>query len=304
MKDQLRRVARDPLVHFLIAGALLFALNHWLNPPDSRSAEVTTIVVDEPTLINFMQYRSQAFEPAYFVAAYQAMSPAERKQLVDTYVREEAMAREARAMGLDGADYVIRQRLLQKMLFLIDGAAEDASEPGDKELKAWFEGRAATYGNPEEVTFTHVFVDDEVTHPGGGQAEAGRIKARLASRHAGFNDAPQYGDRFPYLMNYVGRSFEFVTNQLGPEFAAGLAKLQPSAGWQGPIRSQFGWHLVLLTKRDKAGLPDFASVRDQVLADYKAEQAGKARDAAIADLLKQYDVEIELPEGALPAGSK
>src|SRR5690606_20749479 len=125
---------------------------HWLNPPDSRGVEVTTIVVDEPTLINFMQYRSQAFEPAYFVSAYQAMSPEERRQLVDTYVREEAMAREARAMGLDGADYVIRQRLLQKMLFLIDGAAEEVKEPSDEELKTWFEANAATYANPEEVT--------------------------------------------------------------------------------------------------------------------------------------------------------
>jgi hypothetical protein len=302
--ERLRRIGRDPLVHFLIPGALLFALNHWLNPPDSRSAEVTTIVVDEPTLINFMQYRSQAFEPAYFVAAYQAMSPAERKQLVDTYVREEAMAREARAMGLDGADYVIRQRLLQKMLFLIDGAAEDATAPNDKELKAWFESHAGTYANPEEVTFTHVFIDDEVAHPGGGQAEAARVKAQLVARRAGFNDAPQYGDRFPYLVNYVGRSFEFVTNQLGAEFAGGLAKLQPSPAWQGPVRSQFGWHLVLLTKRQQAGSPDFASVRDQVLADYQSEQAGKARDVAIAELLEQYDVEVKLPEGALPAGSK
>jgi len=298
--EQLRRIGRDPLVHFLLAGALLFALNHWLNPPDSRSEEVTTIVVDEAALVNFMQYRSQAFEPDYFIAAYEAMSPAERQQLVDTYVREEALAREARAMGLDSADYVIRQRLIQKMLFLADGSAGELGEPSEDELKTWFEAHSADYANPEQASFTHVFIDNEVSHPGGGRAEAERVKARLNARKAGYNDAPRYGDRFPYLQNYVGRSFEFVANQLGPGFAAELAKLKPSAGWQGPVRSQFGWHLVLLTKRDKAGLPDFATVRAQVLEDYRNERASKARDASIAELLEQYEVRIDLPEGALP----
>lgn len=299
-----RRIIRDPLIHFLLAGAVLFALNGWLNPPDSRSEDVRTIVVDEAALINFMQYRSQAFEPGYFVAAYERMSPEERQQLVDTYVREEAMAREARALGLDGADYVIRQRLIQKMLFLVDGVAGDVPQPSEEELEAYFKANAETYSDPEQATFTHVFVDDEKSHPGGGRAEAERLKARLNARRAQFNDAPQYGDRFPYLQNYVGRSAEFIANQLGQEFAQELQKLQPSSQWQGPVRSQFGWHVVLLTKRDKGGLPKLDSVRAQVLSDYMNEKAAEARNASIDDLLKEYDVRIELPADALPADAE
>jgi hypothetical protein len=247
-----------------------------------------------------MQYRSQAFEPGYFAAAYDAMSPAERQALVDAYVREEAMAREALTLGLDRADYVIRQRLIQKMLFLADGIAGELPTPGEAELKAYFEANSDIYRASGEMTFTHVFIDSEVRHAGGGKAEAERVKARLEARHAGFNDAPQYGDRFPYLQNYVGRSGEFVANQFGAAFAGALAKLAPSEHWQGPIQSQFGWHIVLLTRKSAAGLPDFETVRGRVEEDYRLEQADDARNAAIDDLVGQYDVRIELPAGALP----
>jgi len=298
--QSLRRIIRDPLVLFLLLGGALFAFNHWLNPPDSRSADARTIVVDQPTLVSFLQYRSQAFEPEYFLKAYQAMSPAERQQLVETYVREEAMAREAKALGLDKADYVIRQRLIQKMLYLADGAANELPKPSDGELKAYFEAHPDAYASPAEMTFTHVFVDNEVTHPGGGEAEAERLKAQLNARRAGFNDAPQYGDRFPYLQNYVGRSSEFIANQFGPAFADALAKLKPSGQWQGPVQSQFGWHVVLLTKLTPGGMPDFEEVRGQVEEDYRLEKSTEARDASIDELVGQYDVKIELPAGALP----
>lgn len=298
--DFARGILRDPLIHFLIAGGILFALYGLIGPGDRRTQDETTIVVDEATLVNFMQYRSQAFEPGYFAAAYKAMSPDERQQLVDSYVREEAMAREARAMGLDEADFVIRQRLIQKILFLVDGLAVDIEPPGDRELEDYFAANAEQYRKPAEASFTHVFVDDEIAHPGGGEQEARRILARLNARQAGFNDAPQFGDRFPYLQNYVGRSEQFIANQFGSAFAEELMKLSPSARWQGPIRSQFGWHVVLLTERSAAGSPKFDEVRQQVLSDYMAEKTGEARDASIADLVEHYDVRIELPDGALP----
>lgn len=290
--ERLKRILRDPLIHFLAAGGLLFALYALFGPRDYRSADETTIVVDKPALLTYMQYRQQAFDPAFFERAYEAMTPTDRKALVDSYVREEAMTREARAMGLDSVDYVIRQRLVQKMLFLIDGASGAQPRPTDAELQAYYKANAEVYRRAESLSFTHVFVDNEVSHPGGGEKEAERLKVQLNARHAAFNDAPQYGDRFPFLLNYVGRSPDFIANQFGQGFADALAKLTPSDQWQGPLKSDYGWHLVLLASREKPVLPPFEEVRKQVENDYANEKTAEFRKAAIDDLLKHYKVKL------------
>ena len=297
-----RRILRDPLVHFLLGGALLFAASWLFADGDSRSADETTIIVDEAALLSYMQYRSQAFEPAYFEDVFEAMSPTERQQLVDTYVREEAMVREARAMGLDDVDFVIRQRLIQKILFLADGTGDGQDSVDEEALQAYYEANRETYLSPGSVTFTHVFIDREKAHPGGGEAAARQAKARLAADRAGFNDAPAYGDRFPFLQNYIERAPDFVANQFGADFAAALARLEPADGWQGPIRSDYGWHLVLLTGREDAVVPQLSAIREQVLGDLMLERNAGVRQRAIDDLLSQYDVRVEGIAGVSSAG--
>jgi hypothetical protein len=296
-----RRILRDPLVHFLAAGAMLFALYAWLGPQDYGGGDQRTIVVDKPTLVTYMQYQQQAFQPGYFNKAFDAMSSTDRRKLIDSYVREEAMTREARAMGLGSADYVIRRRLVQKMNFLMDGAAQDRPPPTEAELKAYFKENADNYRTAESLTFTHVFVDNEVEH-GDREKLAERLKAELNARHAQFNDAPQYGDRVPFLQNYVGRTPQFVANQFGQGFADALEKLEPSDRWQGPIKSEYGWHDVLFIKHEPASLPPFDEVKQQVENDYNNDQMAAFRKQATDDLLKHYKVRlVGLPAADKPA---
>ncbi len=298
----IRRVLRDPLVHFLVAGGLLFALYAWFGPQDYRTDDQRTIVVDKPTLVTYMQYQQQAFQPDYFNKAFDAMSAADRQQLIDQYVEEEAMTREARAMGLGSADYVIRRRLVQKMQFLMDGAAQDRPPPTDAQLMAYFKANPENYQRAESLTFTHVFVDNEVAHSGDREKIAERLKAELNARHAGFNDAPQYGDRIPFLQNYVGRTPDFVANQFGQSFADALEKLKPSDKWQGPIKSDYGWHVVLYIKHEPASMPPFAEVKAQVANDYANDQTAAFRKQATADLLRRYKVKlVDLPAADEPA---
>ena len=147
-----------------------------------------------------------------------------------------------------------------------------------------------------------MFVDNEVKHAGDDERIAARLKAELNARHAQFNDAPQYGDRFPYLVNYVGRSPEFVGNQFGQGFLDALEKLKPSGSWQGPIKSDYGWHVVLLTKHEPSALPPFEDVRKQVVNDYVNDKTAQFRKSAIDDLLKHYKVRlVGLPAADKPA---
>ena len=93
---------RQPLLHFLLAGAAIFIFNSLSNPDtaDSAAEDPRRIVVDQATLLDFMQYRAQAFEPEYFAAQLAALPEAELDTLVGDYVREEALYREALAMGM------------------------------------------------------------------------------------------------------------------------------------------------------------------------------------------------------------
>ncbi|MGZ3274480.1 MAG: peptidyl-prolyl cis-trans isomerase [Caulobacteraceae bacterium] len=296
----LARVVRDPLVHFLAAGALLFAVFAALHPQAASGAsEGKTIVVDREALVAFMQYRSAAFQPQYFEAQFKALSPVERQALIDRYVQEEALVREAGALGLDRGDYVIRRRMIQKMMYLMDDAATGTFAPSDADLQHYFQAHQDAYRGPATVTFTHVFVDNEVSHPEGAQRAAEALKAKLERRRAGFADAPAYGDRFAYLQNYVERTSDFVGSQFGAGFAAALAGLRPSDHWQGPIRSDYGWHLVLLTQRKPAELAKFADVRQQVKEDMLRDTLANYRKKAIADLVGQFRVALkDLPKPA------
>jgi hypothetical protein len=295
----LTRVIRDPLVHFLAVGALLFAGYAALHPRAADGGDGRTIVVDREALVSFMQYQSAAFQPRYFEAQFRALTPAARQALIDKYVQEEALVREAGALGLDQGDYVIRRRMIQKMMYLMDDAATEGFAPSDADLQRYFQAHPDAYRGPATVTFTHVFVDNERSHPEGAKKVAEALKVKLEQKRARFADSPAYGDRFAYLQNYVDRTPDFVGSQFGVGFAGVLAKLQPSDHWQGPIKSDYGWHLVLLTERKPAQLPRFADVREQVKDDMLRDTLSGHRRKEITDLVGRYRVELKgLPKPA------
>ena len=284
------RLMREPLLHFLAAGALLYgAYALYAGDQDPRSLDERTIVADREALVTFLQFRASTFAPEEFEAQYDALSPEQRDALAEAYIREEAMVREAKALGLDSTDYVIRQRLAQKILFLVDGAEDAGAVPTDAELGSFYEANREDYARPPELTFTHVFVDDERGRPD-GEAAARQLLARLNGDGAGFNDAPGYGDRFPFLQNYVGRGLDFVANQFGRDFAARLVDLAPGDEWQGPVRSGYGWHIVLLAGRKDGGVPPLEEIRDQLTSDLMAERLAARREVALGELLDQYRI--------------
>ncbi len=299
----LRRIIRDPLTHFLAMGGLLFAVYAALHGGDTKGAEGgRTIVVDRAALLSFMQYQSAAFEPKYFAARLDALPAKDRKDLIDKYVREEALVREARAMGLDQGDYVIRRRMVQKMLYLIDDTATETFAPTQADLERYFRAHQAQYASPPTLTFTHVFVDKEIAHPGGTEQTAEQLKRVLEAKGAGFNEAPAYGDRFPYEQNYVQRTPDFIQSQFGDGFAAALEGLQPSRRWQGPIKSDLGYHLVLLTQRQAASTPRLADVQSQVKDDLLRDTVAAYQEKAVADLARRFTVKWKDDPKRLSAG--
>lgn len=238
-----------------------------------------------------MQYQSQAFEPGTFAERFDTMDAGQRRRLIADYVREESLYREAMALGLERGDYVMRQRLVQKMSFLLESQAD--VEPTDAQLQRYLDAHRALYRVAPSWTFTHVFIDPARDPAQAGAQRASATLQRLQQAHAGFNDAPRYSDRYPFLQNYVERTGDYIESHFGKSFATALQALPVDASrWQGPLQSEQGWHLVLLTAHAPQRDPVLAEVRAQVRDDLLRDAAAERQQRAVDELISRYTVEI------------
>jgi hypothetical protein len=288
---------KQPLLHFLLLGALLFVVYQQRSTPATAEmgapVDDNVIIVDRNALLDYMQYQAQAFEPAIFNERLNAMAPEEREQIIANYVREEALYREALRMHMDQGDYIIKQRLVQKVEFLLENLVADSVNPTEEQLAAFFAERHDEYRSAPVYSFTHIFFDKE--KEGLETARQRATELLTASEAIAPADAAQYGDRFPFPQNYVERARDFVVNNFSADFVVELDKLQPSASqWRGPLESRYGIHLVMLVDRTEPVLPGLAEIRERVLDDYRYQVLVSDREAAEQEVVDGYEVRVNL----------
>lgn len=289
---------KQPLLHFLLLGALLFVVYRQTNNgveavAQDASQDDSVIVVDRTALLDYMQYQAKAFEPSVFNERLDAMAPEEREKIIADYVREEALYRESLRMHMEEGDYIIKQRLVQKVEFLLENLVADSINPDEEQLNAFFVERQEDYRVEPVYSFTHIFFDKEKEGLDAAKQRASELLAD--SNDIAFNDAGQHGDRFPFLQNYVERTQDFVINNFSAEFVVELDKLQPSSmQWYGPIESRYGYHLVMLVNRTESTLPPLAEIRERVLDDFRYETLVRNREAAEKEVVNGYEVQVNL----------
>ncbi|MBV1901945.1 MAG: hypothetical protein KUG56_09755, partial [Kordiimonadaceae bacterium] len=234
------KLVKDPLVHFFAVGVALFALVSIAAP----TAQQDQILVDRQALLTFLQYRAKAFEPAAAASMLDKMPENERSQLVSAFIREEALYREAMALGLDEGDYVIRKRMIQKLEFMLE-ATRLPFLPSAKERHDYYNRNKHDYSVPASATFTHVFISNKDDGSEQALAKAALLLSQLRHEKASFTDALKHGDRFLYHTNYVQQPFENVKNHFGVRAANSIFSGEfPLNEWHGPILSSYGAHLV------------------------------------------------------------
>jgi peptidyl-prolyl cis-trans isomerase C len=302
LRELLRRAWREPLVVFMALGLGLYALyglvSDYSDDPASRR-----IVVDRQALLTYMQARASDYgtRPE---ARLDAMSPAEVAALAQTYAREEAMYREALALGLDKGDYLVRQRLVQSLRFLFRNLGE-TGEPSPAQLQSFYDANRSRYAAPASITFTHIFFAQDRHGAKQAEALAAATQAALNSGRLSLSgDAPWPGDRFAYHLNYADRDEASVASHFGKDMAQRLfaAKADPKA-WQGPFRSDSGFHLVRIERLMPGRVVPLEQVREEVVRDYREMQGLRLERSAIDGLVRDFDVAVS-PElqGMMKAG--
>jgi len=296
-------VLKSPLVQFLCAGLLLFVLANGFggeteagDAPGAGSLD-RRIRVDRDALLAFVQERTGEADAAEVARRFDGFVPRVRQDWVDRFVREEALVREARSLGLDREDPLIRRRLVEKMEFLATGRTSTTVPPSDEALKAAYEARGEAYRTPPLLSFAHVFVRapgaDRQDEPSSERVRAEALLATLASEGVSFAELGAHGDRFLYQRRYVERSLDEVESHFGAAFAEAMGARAPAAeSWQGPIASSHGWHLVLLTRRVESRLPTLAELTPTLARELVQERTDAARGDAIDATVAGYAIDV------------
>jgi hypothetical protein len=315
---------RSPLLHFLLIGALLFALHAALAPSSSiRVIEVHRSEIAE---------RVALFERQMGRAA----RPSEIRAIQDQVVDDALWLDQARALGLDRIDAVVRQRLVLNMRFLEGGdaarsddelyaralelgldrsdtvvkrrlidrvqaivrAGVRAEPPDEATLRAYFDAKAERWREPPLLDLTHVYLsrDRRGAHT---QSDAERLLQDLREHHVAPEAAVERGDPFLGGHRLRGATPSQLVSRLGPDFAAGVAEAE-TGRWIGPVESAFGSHLVWIHERVESRIPAFEEIRSRVLEDWIDEASERALRAQAARLRER--VEIRFVDDPAEAG--
>jgi hypothetical protein len=283
----MRKLLREPLIHFLVLGAVLFLvfdLTAESDQPGKRRIVVSSGQVEQLA----GQFSRTWMRPP---------TADELAGLVEEYVRSEIYYREALALGLAQDDPYVRNRLALKLEILLDDLSAEA-DPGDEALSRFLEAHAERFAEPARLSFRQVYLSPE--RHSDPVAEAQRLRELLRDGA----DPSALGDVSMLISGLDAASPDVIARHFGEDFAAALLALEPG-GWVGPVRSTFGLHLVRVSEHRPPSQPALAEVRDLVLAEWRDQRRSEAREEAYGRLRERYEVVMEPEAGdqAVPGGA-
>ena len=287
-----KRWLREPLIHFLLIGAFLFAADRYVQPmsggtPSSKQIQLSLDDLSQMVILFQSQWRR---EP----------TTQELSRLVENKVQEEILYREGLAQGLDKDDTIVKRRIAQKLQFLAEDVAA-AREPNTAELKSWFEKNQAMFAQPSRVSFRHVYFSPDRR----GQRtrdDAAKALAKLAGQAQDSKLAAALADPFMFQDYYRDRAPDYLGKEFGPRFAQAIVKLTPGS-WQGPIESGFGSHLVFVDMVIPGRVPAFEEIEGDVKTAWLGEQKAQAWEKAYREMRAKYTVLLPAPPDKESAGT-
>jgi hypothetical protein len=266
----MRRLLYDPLVHFFVLAAAIFGLYAVLDDSPPPAAANALVISDDDARSLVAEFEATWRRPP---------TVEELDYMIAQRVREEVYVREALALGLDGGDAVIRQRLATKMEFLTESGAE-ALEPDDATLQAHLEAHPDRFAQPALVAFQQILLAEGI-----GVDEVAALVARL-----NLGGDPGEAAR-PTLLppDFPLSPARVIDGSFGAGFFDELVTLAPGT-WAGPVETPLGEHLVRVTERREARVPPLSEIRERVLRDWRAGLTEQLREERYQALLSRYDV--------------
>ena len=282
MKNIVSKLSKEPLVYFFVIGFVVFGLHSSLNSEKQARDE-------DPFTVEVASADIEWIRSSWKARMKRQPTQQELQGLINRYIRDEILHREALAMDLDDRDLVIQRRLVQKLTFVFEDLAETI-EPTDDELKNYLRENQEKYRIPEMISFTQVYFN-----PGKRKdvmEEAKTVMARLKSAQSTPEEAVSLGDTIMIDSSFREKSPDEAARILGREFADELFSIDEK-GWQGPIASTFGLHLVYISDRIASRMPEFENIREDVKNDFMYRRKKKVIDSAYNAVKSRYTILVE-----------
>lgn len=269
--SSIRAVLREPLLHFLLGGAGLFLLFNTVS--DSQTGANEEIVITSGQIEHFV---------SLFVKTRQrAPSDLELRGLIDNFILEEVLYREALAIGLDRDDTIVRRRLRQKIEFLLDDFT--MVEPTDADLQQFLDNNADRFRRDARISFDQISLGEESRE---------FASLTLASLQADVSDPSSFSKSYLMPFRFDDASESAVSAQFGDAFAAALFKIE-ALGWTGPIDSPFGLHLVRVEGIVPRSVPALADIRAEVGREWLLDFRAAAQQKIIDQMKAKYTITVE-----------
>ncbi|HWW01943.1 MAG TPA: peptidylprolyl isomerase [Candidatus Acidoferrum sp.] len=282
----MKRFLQEPLLHFVLAGTVLFAIYQWRaqTAAGKPGTEVAAVRISTNDIAWLEETWSRQWQ--------RAPSREELRGLVTDFLKEELLAREARAMGLDENDTIVRRRLAQKLEFLVQDTSRLA-EPTEEDLRRYYTANPDRFQTQGRISFTHIFFSPEKRKDAAADAKAALAElSRTDVTPPSQSALSEFGDRLLVESTILDDDEQTVAGQFGKDFAQAVFRLRPGA-WQGPIESGYGLHLVRVSELKAPKQREFTEVKAQVLERWRDQRQREDNEKYFAGLLRKYDVVVD-----------
>jgi hypothetical protein len=269
---------RDPLLQFLLIGAVFFAVYLLVNPSAMTSED--QIVVDAK--------RIELLATKFNKTWQRPPTQTELKMLVDNYVLDEIYYRRAIEIGIDKNDEMIRRRLRQKMEFISDSIVESIA-PSEEALALYFVNNSERYRTEDTYSFQHIYLNTDREQED-MRREIQRVKALLVYASEGVE-----GDKSLVPKHFNAASRFTIDKTFGQGFSATLDGLEVEK-WSKPISSGIGIHFIRLTELKKGYIPTISSIREQVVRDWRYQNRIDIKENMTEELMQQFQIIVDWPK--------
>ena len=307
------------MAHFALLGLVLFVGARWLSPNErTEPAPDTRILISESQVAALVsQYEAtsgmvttddvraklmQRFaEEEMLCREAQRWGLTENNQAIDLRLRQkmafvsdeehsdEELERQAKALGLDSDDAVIRNMLVHNMRLLLSTQGEQ--EPTDAEVEAYYERERSRFARPARMTGWHVFFSKDLRQSS-VMAAARAAKAEVEAEALQPQQAVGLGDVSPSGAHFEGKLARQLASRFGGEFAK-TAESLPEGQWSDPIKTPFGAHLLLVQERTQPQTPPLSEIRARVAAVYQSSQRQERLATAMEELRARYEIVVD-----------
>ncbi|APM41097.1 peptidylprolyl isomerase [Clostridium kluyveri] len=208
-----------------------------------------------------------------------------KKQLLDEIISFELFYNYGKEIELEkDKDYLIKLEMTKKELLIQETISKvmENIKVTDKEVEDYYTNNKSMYKKPENVTARHILVDSF--------EKAAQISNEI-EKGLSFEDAAKKYSSCPSKAQ-GGNLGNFTRGQMVPEFETAAFQLEIDT-LSKPVKTQFGYHLIKVEKKEKDSIKGFDEVKNAIKNGLLQEKRTLEYSKCINNLKDKYPIQIK-----------